>query len=55
MRYLWDRPHALDGSALRNLIGEVPHTSLREALRGALAEVQPIASTSAPAPAPIRA
>jgi nucleoside-diphosphate-sugar epimerase len=50
MRYLWDRPHALDGSALRNLIGEVPHASLREALRGALAEVRPIASTSAPAP-----
>ena len=48
MRYLWNRPHALDDSALRGLIGEVPHTSLREALRDALVELQPIASMPAP-------
>ena len=37
MRYLWERPHALDDSALRALIGSVPHTPLPQALRAALA------------------
>jgi nucleoside-diphosphate-sugar epimerase len=37
MRYLWERPHALDDSALRGLIGTVPHTPLPQALRSALA------------------
>ena len=26
MRYLWNRPHALDGHSLQGLIGAVPHT-----------------------------
>jgi nucleoside-diphosphate-sugar epimerase len=39
MRYLWERPHALDDAALRALIGEVPHTPTLQALRSALAEV----------------
>jgi len=37
MRYLWERPHALDDTALRALIGTVPHTPLPQALR-AMAE-----------------
>lgn len=36
MRYLWQRPHRLDGSGLASLIGEVPHTPLTEALRQAV-------------------
>ena len=40
MRYLWERPHALDDAALRALIGEVPQTPLPQALRAAL-EAQP--------------
>ena len=39
MRYLWERPHALDDSALRALIGEVPHTPLPQALRAALTDL----------------
>jgi len=39
MRYLWERPHALDDSALRALIGTVPHTPLPQALRAALADL----------------
>lgn len=37
MRYLWERPHALDDTALRALIGTVPHTPLPQALRVTLA------------------
>ena len=37
MRYLWERPHALDDVALRALIGSVPHTPLAQALRTTLA------------------
>jgi nucleoside-diphosphate-sugar epimerase len=36
MRYLWERPHALDDVALRALIGRVPHTPLPQALRATL-------------------
>jgi nucleoside-diphosphate-sugar epimerase len=36
MRYLWERPHALDDAALRALIGHVPHTPLPQALRAIL-------------------
>ena len=36
MRYLWERPHALDDAALRALIGVVPHTPLPQALRTTL-------------------
>lgn len=39
MRYLWERPHALDDSTLRALIGSVPHTPLPQALHAALAEL----------------
>jgi nucleoside-diphosphate-sugar epimerase len=39
MRYLWQRPHRLDDSALRALIGDVPRTPLPQALAGALAEL----------------
>jgi nucleoside-diphosphate-sugar epimerase len=37
MRYLWERPHALDDQALRAVIGVVPRTPLPQALRSALA------------------
>jgi len=46
MRYLWERPHALDDSALRTLIGDVPHTPLPQALRTALVELDLPAGTS---------
>lgn len=36
MRYLWERPHALDDAVLRALIGAVPQTPLPQALRAAL-------------------
>lgn len=37
MRYLWQRPHALDGAPLRDLLGSVPHTDLHRALSATLA------------------
>ena len=40
MRYLWERPHALDDAALRALITAVPHTPLPQALRHALADMK---------------
>ena len=40
MRYLWERPHALDDQALRAWIGSVPHTPLPQALRNALADMR---------------
>ena len=40
MRYLWERPHALDDADLRALIGEVPHTPLPVALRQALDDMK---------------
>ena len=36
MRYLWERPHALDDAALRELIGAPPRTPLAQALRATL-------------------
>ena len=36
MRYLWERPHALDDTALRALIGAPPRTPLAQALRATL-------------------
>jgi nucleoside-diphosphate-sugar epimerase len=36
MRYLWERPHALDDAALRALIGTAPRTPLAQALRATL-------------------
>jgi hypothetical protein len=34
--YLWERPHALDGSRLREVIGEWPQTAPDIAIREAL-------------------
>lgn len=45
MRYLWQRPHALDGKALQALIGNAPHTPLPQALRSALIELDMPAGT----------
>ena len=47
MRYLWERPHALDAAALRALIGEVPHTPLPQALRAALGAQAGLAAIAA--------
>lgn len=47
MRYLWQVPHALDGTALAQRVGPLPHTPLREAVRASLA------GDSAAAPSPI--
>ena len=39
MSYLWQRPHRLDDTSLRALIGTVPHTPLEQALRESLSEL----------------
>jgi nucleoside-diphosphate-sugar epimerase len=39
MRYLWQRPHRLDDSALVELIGSIPRTTLQQAVDAALADV----------------
>ena len=39
MRYLWQRPHALDGAALQAWVGPLPQTPLAEALGEALASL----------------
>ena len=50
MRYLWQRPHALDDAALRALIGNVPQTPLPQALRSALIALEvPIGAATRPA------
>jgi nucleoside-diphosphate-sugar epimerase len=50
MRYLWQRPHALDDAALRALIGSVPQTPLPQALRSVLVELDlPIRAGKVPA------
>jgi nucleoside-diphosphate-sugar epimerase len=36
MAYLWQRPHRLDGQALRAVIGEEPHTPLQQAVTESL-------------------
>ncbi len=41
MAYLWEVPHALDGSALRRLIGDLPTTSLEIAMRDTLQALAP--------------
>lgn len=48
MRYLWQVPHALDGAALAQYAGPVPHTPLREALRASLALLDGQAPSTAP-------
>ena len=55
MRYLWERPHALDDAALRALIGEVPQTPLPQALRAALAAQAALAALAPLAPLAIDA
>jgi len=47
MRYLWQRPHRLDDSALRQLIGPVAHTPLKDAIAQAWRDLQPASSSSA--------
>ena len=47
MRYLWQVPHALDGTALAQHAGPLPHTPLREALRASLALLDGPAQPSA--------
>jgi nucleoside-diphosphate-sugar epimerase len=47
MRYLWQRPHVLDESALRAQLGTVPKTPLPQALAAALAA---LGLPTAPAP-----
>jgi nucleoside-diphosphate-sugar epimerase len=39
--YLWHAPHRIAGDKLRSVIGEVPHTPLKEAVRHALQELAP--------------
>jgi nucleoside-diphosphate-sugar epimerase len=43
--YLWHEPHALDGAALRAVVGELAHTPLPTALRQAVRDlfIQPVA------------
>ena len=40
MRYLWQVPHALDGSRLAAAVGTLPATPLREALAASLRELE---------------
>jgi nucleoside-diphosphate-sugar epimerase len=37
LAYLWSTPHAIDGTRLAGVIGDVPHTSLDQAVPAALA------------------
>ena len=37
MRYLWQRPHRLDGRRLQSLLGQVPQTPLAEVVRQCIA------------------
>lgn len=49
MRYLWDTPHGLDGTALQAVVGAIATTPLDEALRAALIELGALASHGAAA------
>lgn len=50
MRYLWDTPHTIDGSALDAALGKpLPQTPFREAVRDA---VRSLGSFKLPAPVP---
>jgi hypothetical protein len=35
--YLWSTPHAIDGAALKAVIGDLPHTPLDQAVSASLA------------------
>jgi len=39
MRYLWFRPHRLDGTALETITGPLPQTPVQEAVRKSLADI----------------
>jgi len=39
MRYLWQRPHALEDGPLHALLGKIPHTPLPQALAQALSDL----------------
>jgi nucleoside-diphosphate-sugar epimerase len=41
MRYLWQRPHRLDDTELRALVGSVPHTPLEAAVAQAWQDLRP--------------
>ncbi len=55
MRYLWQRPHRLDDSALRALVGTLPQTPLPQALGAALNDLGLPAQPAAPLSASARA
>jgi nucleoside-diphosphate-sugar epimerase len=48
MRYLWQRPHRLQGDKLRALIGTLPHTPIREAVAASLRELGLLAQQAVP-------
>ncbi|OYV00567.1 MAG: epimerase, partial [Burkholderiales bacterium PBB5] len=50
MRYLWQRPHQLDGSRLHALIGPEPHTPLDAVVRQCLALLAGAPQSAALAP-----
>lgn len=41
MRYLWDKPHRLDGTALSEFVPDIPRTDMVEALRTAAVAAAP--------------
>jgi nucleoside-diphosphate-sugar epimerase len=43
MAYLWQEPHRIAGAKLKSVIGEVPHTSLNDAVARALRELRAVA------------
>lgn len=51
MRYLWQRPHRLEGTALRELIGTVPNTPLSQAVAEALIDGGLLTKATEAAPA----
>lgn len=52
MRYLWQRPHRLDDSRLRALLGELPQTALADVVRQCLAGLPGAAPDAAAALSP---
>ena len=59
MRYLWQRPHRLDDSRLRALLGPVPATPLADVVRQCIAGLPDVASPEAasrhpPRPPPVK-
>jgi nucleoside-diphosphate-sugar epimerase len=51
MRYLWQVPHSLDGSALERAVGALPQTPAAQALRHALGELPGLSAPAHPAAA----